>query len=233
MTRASDGPRADVTALLRAWSDGDAAAGEAVVALVYDQLRRQASRYLARERRDHTLRPTALVNEAYLRLVQQRSIVWQDRSQFFAVAATVMRRLLVDHARQHGASKRGALRTVSLEDGEAVALAPAPDLDILALNDALTELAAADPLRARMIELRFFAGLTTEETAEVLGVSTATVTRGWRVARAWLHGRLRCGDRMELDGPEGKANRKLEGEGSWGTGGPSEREGRRPSHIKK
>ena len=180
----------DVTALLRAWSDGDAAAGDAVVALVYSQLRRQASRYLARERRDHTLRPTALVNEAYLRLIQQRSIVWQDRSQFFAVAATVMRRLLVDYARQHGASKRGAFRTVSLDDGETVALAPAPDLDILALNDALTELTAADPLRARMIELRFFAGLTTEETAEAMGVSTATVTRGWRVARAWLHARL-------------------------------------------
>jgi RNA polymerase sigma factor (TIGR02999 family) len=181
---------ADVTALLRAWSEGDAAAADAVVALVYTQLRRQASRYLARERRDHTLRPTALVNEAYLRLVQQRRIVWQDRSQFFAVAATVMRRLLVDYARQHGASKRGALRTISLDDGEMVALSPAPDLDILALNDALTELAAADPLRARMIELRFFAGLTTEETAEALGVSTATVTRGWRVARAWLHARL-------------------------------------------
>lgn len=180
----------DVTALLRAWSDGDAAAGDTVVALVYAQLRRQASRYLARERRDHTLRPTALVNEAYLRLVQQRSVVWQDRSQFFAVAATVMRRLLVDYARQHGASKRGAVRTVSLDDGETVALAPAPDLDILALNDALTELAAADPLRARLIELRFFAGLTTEETAEALCVSTATVTRGWRVARAWLHSRL-------------------------------------------
>ena len=180
----------DVTALLRAWSEGDPAAADAVVALVYTQLRRQASRYLARERRDHTLRPTALVNEAYLRLVQQRRIVWQDRSQFFAVAATVMRRLLVDYARQHGASKRGALRTISLDDGEMVALSPAPDLDILALNDALTELAAADPLRARMIELRFFAGLTTEETAEALGVSTATVTRGWRVARAWLHARL-------------------------------------------
>ena len=180
----------DVTALLRAWSDGDAAAGDALVALVYSQLRRQASRYLARERRDHTLRPTALVNEAYLRLIQQRTIVWQDRSQFFAVAATVMRRLLVDYARQHGASKRGAFRTVSLDDGETVALAPAPDLDILALNDALTELTAADPLRARMIELRFFAGLTTEETAEAMGVSTATVTRGWRVARAWLHARL-------------------------------------------
>ena len=180
----------DVTALLRAWSAGDATAADAVIGVVYDQLKRQAASYLSRERRDHTLRPTALVNEAYLRLLQQRRIVWQDRSQFFAVAATVMRRLLVDYARQHGASKRGAVHTVSLDDGEMVALTPAPDLDILALNDALTELAQLDPLRARMIELRFFAGLTTDETAEALGVSSATVTRGWRVARAWLHSRL-------------------------------------------
>jgi RNA polymerase sigma factor (TIGR02999 family) len=182
--------RTDVTALLRAWSAGDAAAADAVIGVVYGQLRRQAASYLSRERRDHTLRPTALVNEAYLRLLQQRRIVWQDRSQFFAVAATVMRRLLVDYARQHGASKRGAVHTVSLDDGEMVALTPAPDLDILALNDALTALAELDPLRARMIELRFFAGLTTDETAEALGVSSATVTRGWRVARAWLHSRL-------------------------------------------
>src|SRR5687768_7338296 len=135
----STAPR-DVTALLRAWSSGDAAAGDEVIALVHGQLRHQAARFLSRERRDHTLRPTALVNEAYLRLVQQRRVVWQDRAQFFAVAATVMRRLLVDHARQHGASKRGSLRTVSLDDGEIVAVGPAPDLDILALNDALSEL---------------------------------------------------------------------------------------------
>jgi RNA polymerase sigma factor (TIGR02999 family) len=183
----------DLTALLRAWSAGDADAADQLVAVVYKELRRQATRYLSRERADHTLRPTALVNEAYLRLAQQRRIVWQDRAQFFAVAATVMRRLLVDYARQHRATKRGALRTVSLDDDETVALSPAPDLDILALNDALTELATVDPMRTRMIELRFFAGLTTDETAEALGVSAATVTRGWRVARAWLHARLTGG----------------------------------------
>jgi RNA polymerase sigma factor (TIGR02999 family) len=183
----------DLTALLRAWSAGDADAADQLVAVVYKELRRQAARYLSRERTDHTLRPTALVNEAYLRLAQQRRIVWQDRAQFFAVAATVMRRVLVDYARQHRATKRGALRTVSLDDGETVALSPAPDLDILALNDALTELATVDPMRTRMIELRFFAGLTTDETAEALGVSAATVTRGWRVARAWLHARLTGG----------------------------------------
>jgi RNA polymerase sigma factor (TIGR02999 family) len=179
-----------MTGLLRAWSAGDREAGDKLIPLVYEELRRQAARYLTRERPDHTLRPTAVVNEAYLRLAQQRRVVWHDRAQFFAVAATVMRRLLVDYARQHHASKRGAWCTIVLEDGSSIALVPAPDLDILALNDALADLAALDPLRARMIELRFFAGLTTEETAEALGVSTATVTRGWRLARAWLHARL-------------------------------------------
>ena len=123
----------------------------------------------------------------------ERGMRWQDRGQFFAVAATVMRRVLVDHARQHGASKRGARFTISLDDGEVVAIAPAPDVDVLALNDALTELAEIDPVRTRLIELRFFAGLTTDETAEALGVSAATVTRGWRLARAWLHDRLMRG----------------------------------------
>ena len=183
----------DLTALLRAWSAGDVDAADKLVAVVYKELRRQATRYLSRERADHTLRPTALVNETYLRLVQQRRVVWHDRAQFFGVAATVMRRLLVDYARQHSAAKRGACRTVSLDDGETVALTPAPDLDVLALNDALTELAIVDPMRTRMIELRFFAGLTTDETAEALGVSSATVTRGWRLARAWLHARLTGG----------------------------------------
>ena len=181
----------NVTALLKAWSDGDSEAADQLIAIVYDELRRQASRYLSRERGDHTLRPTALVNEAYLRLVRQRSVVWQDRGQFFAVAATVMRRLLVDYARKDGASKRGgSFHTVSLQDGDEVSITAAPDVDVIALNDALTALTAIDPQRARMIELRFFAGLTTEETAEALGVSTATVTRGWRLARAWLHRRL-------------------------------------------
>lgn len=184
----------DLTGLLRAWSAGDAQAGDTLIPLVYQELRHQAARYLSRERANHTLRPTALVNEAYLRLANQRRVVWQDRTQFFAVAATVMRRLLVDHARQHGAVKRGALAcAVSLDEGESVAVSPAPDLDVIALNDALNELAAVDTLRARMIELRFFAGLTTDETAEALGVSAATVTRGWRLARAWLHHRLTSG----------------------------------------
>jgi len=188
------GATTELTALLRAWSEGDSDAGERLMPLVYDELRHQAARYLSRERADHTLRPTALVNEAYLRLARQRRVVWQDRSQFFAIAATVMRRLLVDHARQHGALKRGAwLHTVSLEDGEQVSVSADQNLDVIALNDALLELSAVDPLRARMIELRFFAGLTTDEAAEALGVSSATVTRGWRLARAWLHYRLTHG----------------------------------------
>ncbi len=184
----------DLTGLLRAWSAGDAHAADSLIPLVYQELRHQAARYLSRERANHTLRPTALVNEAYLKLAQQRRVVWQDRTQFFALAATVMRRLLVDHARQHGAVKRGAMAcAISLEDGESVAVSAAPDLDVIALNDALDELATVDSLRARMIELRFFAGLTTDETAEALGVSPATVTRGWRLARAWLHHRLTHG----------------------------------------
>jgi RNA polymerase sigma factor (TIGR02999 family) len=184
----------DLTGLLRAWSAGDGAAAEQLLPLVYGELRHQAARYLSRERPNHTLRPTALVNEAYLRLARQRRVVWQDRAQFFGVAATVMRRLLVDHARQHGASKRGAWPcVVSLDDGESISISGAPDLDIIALNDALLELAALDPVRARMIELRFFGGLTTDETAETMGVSAATVTRGWRLARAWLHHRLTKG----------------------------------------
>jgi RNA polymerase sigma factor (TIGR02999 family) len=185
---------ADLTGLLRAWTAGDAAAGDELIPLIYNELRRQASRYLARERGGHTLRPTALVHEAYLRLARQRRVVWQDRAQFFALAATVMRRLLVDHARRHGASKRGGeAGRVTLDDGDWIAVTNAPDVDVLALNEALVELSAVDPLRSKMIELRFFAGLTSDETAEALGVSTATVTRGWRLARAWLHQRLTYG----------------------------------------
>ena len=186
---------ANLTGLLRAWSAGDAGSR-----------RHSSSRWSIRNYdirpaatspgsvSNHTLRPTALVNEAYLRLAGQRRVVWQDRAQFFAVAATVMRRLLVDHARQHGATKRGGcVCTVSLEDGEHIIASEAPDVDIIALNEALVELSEVDPMRSRMIELRFFAGLTTDETAEALGVSAATVTRGWRLARAWLHHRLTRG----------------------------------------
>jgi RNA polymerase sigma factor (TIGR02999 family) len=179
----------DVTGLLQAWAGGDREAGERLVPLVYGELRRQAARHLRRERREHTLRPTALVNEAYLRLAGQRDAGWQNRAQFFGVAAQVMRRILVDHARRHGAAKRaGRLCRVTLDE----ALAPvAPrDVEVLALEEALRALAALDPGKARLVELRYFGGLSLDETAQVLQVSESTVTREWRMARAWLFRRM-------------------------------------------
>jgi len=179
---------ADVTGLLRAWSQGDAGAAEKLVPLVYDELKRQAARYMRRERRDHTLRPTALVHEAYLRLVGQDRVAWKSRAQFFGVAAQVMRRVLVDHARQRAAAKRaGGWCRVSLDEDLG---APARELDLVELEDALGELAALDPEKVRMVELRFFGGLSLEDTAEVLEVSPSTVTREWRMTRAWLYRRL-------------------------------------------
>ena len=179
---------ADLTGLLRAWGEGDREAGERLIPLVYGELRRQAARYLRRERRDHTLRPTALVHEAYLRLMEQRDTEWQNRGQFFGVAAMVMRRILTDHARRHGAGKRGgSWYRVSLDD---VGAQEGRDLDLLALDAALVELAALDPEKARMVELRFFGGLDIEETAELLGVSPSTVSREWRLAKAWLYRKL-------------------------------------------
>ena len=179
----------DVTGLLRAWSRGDASAQERLVELVYGELRRQAARQLRRERPDHTLRPTALVHEAYLRLVGQRRTVWKNRTQFYAIAARTMRRVLVDHARQRQAAKRaGSWRRVTLDDN--VAADGPRELDLVALDAALEELEALDPDKARMVELRFFAGLSLEATAEAIGVSASTVTREWRLIRAWLYRRL-------------------------------------------
>jgi RNA polymerase sigma factor (TIGR02999 family) len=181
----------DVTALLRAWSRGDADAGDRLVPLVYDELRRRAARHLRRERREHTLRPTGLVHEAYLRLVDQRQAAWENRSQFYAVAARVMRRILVDHARRHRAHKRGGSRCrVSLDEVDGAMPAAGADLDLIALEQALTELAALDPGKARVVELRFFGGLSLPETADALGVSQSTVSREWRMARAWLLRRI-------------------------------------------
>ena len=182
--------RQDVTALLRAWGRGDADAGERLLPIVYVELRRQAARLLRRERRDHTLQPTALVHETYLRLIEQRAADWKNRAQFFAVAATAMRRILVDHARRHGARKRGgSWDRISFDETRRAWPGP-PDVEILALEEALEELAALDPAKVRLVELRFFAGLSLEETAAVLGVSESTVTRDWRLARAWLFRRL-------------------------------------------
>lgn len=179
-----------VTQLLAAWSGGDAAALDALMPLVYDELRRVAGRQLASERGSHTLQPTALVNEAFLRLVDQTRASWKDRTHFYSVAAQIMRRILIDHARRRLAGKRGGgAETVSL-DG--VADWPEPrDLDVILLDEALTELATFDPRQSRVVELRFFAGLSVEETAEALQLSTATVKREWRMARAWLVRQLR------------------------------------------
>lgn len=168
------------------WSNGDRSALEALMPLVYDELHRLASRYLCRERPGHTLQSTALVHEAYLRLIDQREVRWQNRSHFFGVAAQMIRRILVDHARSHQAAKRGA-GAVKLSLDEAVAAAgQSQDVDLVALDDALNRLAQFDLQQGRIVELRFFAGLSIEETAEVLHISPATVKRDWVMAKAWL-----------------------------------------------
>jgi len=178
-----------ITRLLNAWQDGDAAARDRLFVVVYDELRRRASAQLRRERQGHTLRPTALVHEAYLRLMGQDRAKWQNRSQFFAIASEMMRRVLVDHARERKADKRGgaAVRVALAED---VAATDAREVDLIALDSALDELAAMDPRQGRVVEMRFFGGLDTAQIADVLDVSRATVDRDWRFARTWLYRRL-------------------------------------------
>jgi RNA polymerase sigma factor (TIGR02999 family) len=179
----------DVTGLLVAWSHGDADANDRLIEAVYAELRGLARGYLRRERPDHSLAPTALVHEAYLRLVDQRRVPWQNRAHFFAIAAHVMRRLLVDHARAHGAAKRGSGHRVPLLDLD-VAVEP-EDFDVIALDAALARLAAFDSRQSRLVELRFFGGLTGDEIAAVLGVAPITVKRDWALAKAWLFRELR------------------------------------------
>jgi len=179
----------DITALLTAWSQGDEQARDQLLPLVYNELREIAHRYLSHERRDHTLQTTALVHEAYLRLVDQRAVQWQNKAHFFGVAAQLMRRILIDYARSHQTAKRGQ-GTVKLSLDEAVNVADERAADLLALNDALGDLAKFDPQKSHVVELKFFGGLTVEEIAEVLGVSIATVVRQWRLAKAWLYQEL-------------------------------------------
>jgi len=174
-----------VTQLLERWAEGDQDAFDELLPLVYDELHRLAGAYLRRERRDHTLQPTALVNEAYLRLIDQRNARWQNRAQFLGVAAQLMRRILVDHARAHHAAKRGGSRE-DLSLSHALKFGEKPDTDLLALNDVLNQLAEIDPEQSRIVELKFFGGLTIAETAEVMQTSHATVEREWKMARAWL-----------------------------------------------
>ena len=185
-------PRSGITELLAAWAAGDPRAADRLLPAVYDELRRQAARAMGRESDGNTLQPTALVHEAYLRLVDQRA-PWHNRAQFFGVAAQAMRRVLVDHARaRHAAKRGGGAPRITLDDAAAEQPGASDDsaADVLALHDALTRLAAMDPDQARLVELRYFAGLTIEETAAALGSSPATVKREWAVARAWLHREL-------------------------------------------
>ena len=175
----------EVTQLLVAWSNGDRAARDEIMPLVYDELRRLAHRYMDRERRDHTLQTSALVNEAYLRLIDQKDVHWQNRAHFFGIAAQMMRRILVDYARKRGFAKRGGDdKPVSLE--EAMIVSPERAANVVALDDALEILGEIDPRKSQIVELRFFGGLSVEETAEVLSVSPATVSRDWTLAKAWL-----------------------------------------------
>ena len=179
----------DVTALLRAWGQGDVQARDKLLPLVYEELRRRAHAYVRRERQGHALEPTALVHEAYLRLVKQDRMNWENRSQFYGVAAQMMRRILVDQARARKMAKRsGQWARVSLADF--IAARPPRDVDLLDLHDALEELEGFDQRKVRVVELRFFGGLSLEETGQVLGVSLGTVEREWQAARAWLYARL-------------------------------------------
>ena len=174
-----------VTQLLINWSSGDKTALDQLIPLVHAELRRLARRYMARQSPGHTLQTSALINEAYLRLVDQQSVQWQDRAHFFAVSAQIMRNILIDHARKYSYAKRGAgARKVSLD--EAATMPEQRAAELVALDDALVELATADPRKSQIVELRFFGGLNIEETAEVMKVSSATVQREWRAARAWL-----------------------------------------------
>lgn len=185
-----------MTQLLLAWSEGDQTALDKLLPLVNAELRRLASRYLRRESTGHTLQTSALVNEAYLRLIDQRQVQWQNRAHFFGIAAQLMRRILIDHARGYHYQKRGggALR-VSLDEAAAVTEARAAEL--LAVDEALERLTALDARKGRIVELRFFGGLTEPETAEVMGVSVPTVQREWRAAKAWLHRMLTDGETDE------------------------------------
>ena len=188
-------PEQDVSTLLRAWSDGDQAALDHLTPIVYEELRRLAGYYMGRERSGHSLQATALVNEAYLKLVDCKRMRWENRAHFFAVSAKLMRRILVDHARRHNLKRGGGVQHVALEDSAIVG--PTPDEDLVALDEAMHALAQIDPRKAQVVELRFFGGLSVEESAEVLKVSQITVMRDWSTARAWLYREINGGARNE------------------------------------
>lgn len=179
-----------VTALLREWTDGRTAAMDELLPYVYDELHRRAARYLRRERINHTLQTTALVHEAYLRLVDQEMVEWKDRGHFFAVAAQAMRRILVDHAKHRNRAKRGGPAADLQLDDEFQVPTVESKVDIEALDEALSRLASFDPHQERLVELRYFAGLSLEETAKAMNISRATAAREWQIAKAWLHREL-------------------------------------------
>jgi RNA polymerase sigma factor (TIGR02999 family) len=179
----------EVSQLLIAWGEGDRAALERLVPIVYQELRRLASNYLRKERRGHTLQTTALVHEAYLKLINQKGIQWQNRAHFFGVAAQLMRQILVDYARRRARAKRGGHAT-RLSMNESLVISKEKALEYLVIDDALTTLAEFDPTKSRIVELKIFCGLTNEEIAEVEKVSLSTVEREWRKAKAWLHRRF-------------------------------------------
>jgi RNA polymerase sigma-70 factor (ECF subfamily) len=183
-------PRDDVTLLLGQLANGNEDAASRLIPLVYNELRRLAGGYMRCERPDHTLQATALVHEAYLKLVEQRSVDWQGRAHFFGVAAQIMRRILIDHARGHLRDKRGGGQ-VAVPLDEVLVFSPERSHELLKLDECLDRLTALDPRQGKIVELRFFGGLTVEETAQVLGISPKTVKRDWSVAKAWLRGELR------------------------------------------
>jgi RNA polymerase sigma-70 factor, ECF subfamily len=181
--------RHQITGLLAEWRDGNQSALDELYPLVYDELHRLARRYMSRERKGHTLQTTALINEAYVRLVDQKNVNWANRSHFFAISAQIMRRILIDHARRHAYAKRGGgAQQVSLED--VAAIVPGQGRELVRLDEALKSLAERDPRRSQVVELRYFGGLNNEEIAGVLNVSENTVTRDWNMARAWLYQQL-------------------------------------------
>jgi RNA polymerase sigma-70 factor, ECF subfamily len=181
----TENPRADMSQLLRAWVGGDRCALDRLTPVVYDELRRLARRYMRGERAGHSLQTTALVNEAYMRLVDYKRMQWQNRAHFFAVSAQLMRRILVEHARRHNLKRGGGLEHVSLD--QALAVGGERAADMVALDDAMNALARLDSRKVRVVEMRFFGGLSVEETAEVLKVSPVTVMRDWSTAKAWLY----------------------------------------------
>ena len=180
----------EITRMLREWNGGNPEVIDKLLPLIYDELHKQATRYLRRERKNHTLQPTALINETYLKLIDQREVSWQNRAHFFSIAAQAMRRILVDHARMKHREKRGG-DTVELPLEEALTVAvEEKDINLIALDEALTRLEKKDKQQSRLVELRYFSGLTLEEIADILNISRTTAARDWAMARAWLHREL-------------------------------------------